>query len=301
MGKAGAKAQTKAEENEEEGTTGMSLILGQAGGGALAESDYDPEDMGAGFEHTSQADFQIPLLVLLQKGSPQVDTNDDKYNEDARPGMIMNTVTGELTPGDKGLLFIPVTTSHKFIEWIPRENGGGYVGAHEPTDPMVMEARKGGAFGKLETPSGNNLKETFSIFGLVVDEKTGQESYAVIPFSSSQIKHYKKFLTKARSIVARTKDGARMPLPLYAHVFRLTTGGESNAKGSWSGWVINFANENAENSRLPKDNPLFMAARGFREMAVQAQEQGRVDYGGAGAGDTATEGADDSPAQPGKF
>lgn len=288
-------------EQEKEEVTGLPALLDQKGTG-LATFDYDAEDAGAGFEGTSQADFQIPLLVLVQKGSPQVDKDDPKFDERASVGAVHNTGVGEYYDGDAGILFIPVHRTHKFMEWVPRESGGGLVGIHDPTDPMVIEARQGGAFGKLETPSGNNLKETFSVFGLLVDEKSGVESYAVIPFSSTQIKHYKKWMTKARSLVARNPaTGDRVPLPLFAHLYRLRTRGEKNTKGTWTGWDVMFAGEDAEKSRLPKDHPLFIAAKGFAEVAKASEH--RVDYAGAGdtGGGEGSEEPDASPAAPGKF
>src|SRR5690606_39209842 len=115
--------------------------------------------------------------------SPQVDEDGPAYVQGAKKGMIINSVTEELYPGDPGVLFLPVHREHRFVEWVPRDQGGGFVASHEPTDPMIIEARKGGGFGKLESPEGNDIVETFYVFGLVVDED-GLGIPAVVSFSS---------------------------------------------------------------------------------------------------------------------
>ena len=90
--------------------------------------DYG-EQAGAGYEGTTTDDFAIPYLNLLQAMSPEVAEDGSKL-EGASAGMMVNSVTKELYDGKKGLVFVPCSTSHVFVEWRPRDSGGGIVARH---------------------------------------------------------------------------------------------------------------------------------------------------------------------------
>jgi hypothetical protein len=64
-------------------------------------------DIGGGMEGTDKESFAIPFLKVIQKTSPEVDEADAAYNAKAKPGMLMNSVTGELFNGKTGLTFLP--------------------------------------------------------------------------------------------------------------------------------------------------------------------------------------------------
>ncbi len=274
----------------------------------LTVSDYG-EDTGAGFEGIGQEDLLIPFLNVLQKGHAQVDEEKPGYIEGARAGMVINSVTESLYP--EGINFIPVHRDHKYVEWVPRDDGGGFVGIHEPEDPMVLDAKKGGAFGKLETPEGNDLVETFYVFGLALDDD-GAYTPAVIPFASTQIRAYKRWMTQMRSIQLRDPEtGRRVTPPMFAHMFTLRTRAQENKKGSWHGWAIGFSQPArpeegigaAQASRLAPGDELYIAAREARDLVMSAAA--RVAYetssepvsqsGGASGGGGGGEGEDGDP------
>jgi hypothetical protein len=256
----------------------------------LPTVQYDEEDYGSGFEDMGAADLAIPFLAILQKGSPQVDEEKEAYIDGAKPGMILNTVTQEVYDGKgEGILFVPVHRVHNYVEWVPRDSGGGFVAVHEVESPMIIQARKHGAFGKLASPDENDLVETFSVFGLLVHEDGSFDS-AIIAFSSTQIKHYKRWMTTARGIMVRSPQGKRVNPPLFAHVYRLKTKGEQNTKGSWHGWDIKFEGGNAATARLEQDNDVYQAAKGLRDLVTSGQA--RAAYNTA-QDDTATGGGDE--------
>lgn len=260
---AAKKAAVRDEEEDVKPAKGKAVARIEKPAGALVASGY-AEDAGAGFEDMGANELAIPFIGIVQKGSPAADEDDAAYVEGAEPGNIINSVTKELWDGDEGIRFIPVHRVHNFIEWVPRDEGGGFVGVHEPNDPMVVNARNGGAFGKLESPAGNDLVETFSVYGLLVNDDDEAEP-CIISFSSTQIKHYKKWMTQLRGIMLRDDEGRRFTPPMFAHVFRLTTRGEQNKKGKWHGWHIRFDGENADEARLEPDSELYRTAKQFRE------------------------------------
>ena len=153
---------------------------------ALVAADDYSAYAGSGFENQSSDDYSIPFITILQALSPQLEDNPD-----LRQGMIINTVTNEAVDGKKGIAFIPATTQHVYVEFKPREQGGGFVGVHNPTSQVVINAKNASqSFGKYATPAGNELIETFYVYGIVVGDD-GSNSQAVLAFTSTKIKKYK--------------------------------------------------------------------------------------------------------------
>lgn len=256
---------------------------------ALAEYTAYAEYAGAGFENQTSDDYSIPFLQILQALSPQLQENDN-----LRPGMILNTVTGEVYDGKKGIAFIPATTQHVYVEWKPRDAGGGFVGIHEVNSDVVSQAKAASVeYGKYHTPEGNELIETFYVYGIALDDD-GNASEAVLAFSSTKIKKYKGWMTKAKTIQIPLPDGRRIPAPLFAHRYRLKTVSEKNNKGQFYNWdAISFDGENAQAARLLPNDPLFQAAVNIKSMieqgkaraAYESQVGGAVDdEQGAGSG-----------------
>jgi len=232
---------------------------------AVATSGY-AEDSGAGFESMTADHFLMPFIGILQKMSPLMDTL-----AGAKAGNILNTATQDQFDGTKGIAFIPVHTEHKFVEWIPRDNGGGYVGQFPPEAPEVAKAKAeaGTEFGKLVLGE-NDLVETFYCYGLRLDED-GSTYPEVIPFSSTQIKAFKTWMTKARGIKLRDDEGRQFPAPLFAHKYRLNTQLTQNTKGSWHVWTVAFDGPTAESARLPADSSLYKEVKELRKMVVEGR------------------------------
>ncbi|HCV80167.1 MAG TPA: hypothetical protein DGQ38_03875, partial [Zunongwangia profunda] len=57
------------------------------------------QDMGKGLGNIGQQDLALPFLKILGQLSPEVNERDGKYVKGAKPGMIFNSVTGELHDG----------------------------------------------------------------------------------------------------------------------------------------------------------------------------------------------------------
>jgi len=254
---------------------------------AMAEADAFADYAGAGFENQNQDDYAIPFLQILQALSPQLQEDDS-----LKQGMIINTVTGEVFPGKDGVGFIPATTNHTFVEWRPRESGGGFVGVHEVDSDVVRHAKEAATeFGAYKTPDGNDLIETFYVYGIMVDPD-GMPSQAVLGFSSAKIKKYKAWMTKAKTIQIVLPDGRRFPAPLFAHRYRLKTVVEKNPKGTFYNWDIGFDGENALAARIPPSDELFQSAVGIKSLldtgkaraAYESQVAGSEEETGAAAG-----------------
>lgn len=254
---------------------------------AMAEYGAYADYAGAGFENQTSDDYSIPFLQILQALSPQLQENDS-----LRQGMILNTVTGEVWDGKKGIAFVPATTQHVYVEWKPRDAGGGFVGIHEVNSDLVNHAKAASAeYGQYSTPDGNELIETFYVYGIALDDD-GNASEAVLAFSSTKIKKYKGWMTKAKTIQIPLPDGRRIPAPLFAHRYRLKTVSEKNNKGQFFNWdAIAFDGENAQQARLLPDDPLFQSAVNIKSMIEQGKARAAYESQAPGSADEEAQGA----------
>lgn len=240
---------------------------------AMAELAAFEQFAGAGFENQTSDDMSIPFLTILQGLSPQL-----QNRIELRQGMILNTVSGDFVEGKDGTVFVPVITQHVYVEWKPRAAGGGFVQMREVTDPVVTRAKSESKdYGKYKTPEGNDLIETFYVYGLDLGAKGDGCAQAVLAFTSTQIKKYKAWMTKARTIQIVLPDGRRIPAPLFAHRYRLTTVAEKNQKGSWFSWAVSFDAADAASARILPSHPLFQSALGLKKSIEEGKAKAAHD------------------------
>lgn len=249
--------------------------------------DYG-EYAGAGFENQDSSDYSIPFLEVLQGQSPELETI-----EAAKPGHIINKVTQDVTAGKDGIVFVPCYTQHVFVEWVPRDAGGGLVNVHELDSDVVAQAKASGQrTGKIILENGNELVETFYVYGIQVLED-GTSAQAVIAFTSTKIKKYKAWMTKARTVQMRLPDGRKINPPLFAHRYRLTTFKDRNKHGEWYNWEPAFDGENAEAARLAPNSETFQEATQVLELVRSGQA--KADYSSQAQEATGSAGAATGP------
>jgi|WetSurMetagenome_2_1015567.scaffolds.fasta_scaffold00090_33 hypothetical protein len=283
-----AKAKTNTDEAEIEAVANTSVATVKAHS-VPAEYDYG-DYAGAGFENSTSEDFAVPFLHVLQSNSVAVEAGEEVEVNGTmvapRAGMIINTVTGRLYEADgnknkPGVLFVPATTQHLYVEWKTRDNGGGYVGQHLPTDRHVMSIIQNQDFGKFKM-GDNDLIETYYVYGLNVDEITGEFEQAIVAFTSTKIKVFKAW--HSRKKIMRI-PGLRATLPLFSHIWRLNTEGQKNSKGSYYNLKFSLGKGNEAASRLMTSSELFQSAammnEAFKDGAIKANVES---LGGAGGG-----------------
>lgn len=246
---------------KEKQTTAVAVATPNAVGAVI---DYGT-DAGAGFENQTKADISIPFLGVLQPMSPQITSMND-----AKPGMLFNTVTEELTDGKVGRVLVPATTRHVFVEWVPREKGGGFVASHEVGSEVVKRAlAESKDFGKYTTPNGNQLTETFYLYGMLLDSDLQPVEMATLAFTSTKITPYKRWNTKVNMFTVKTPSGAKVRPPLFAHLVKVTTTKEKNNKGEFFNFDLSPANGSVAESLLPPGHPALEAAKELRQMVDQ--------------------------------
>lgn len=250
---------------------------------AVTTTDYDLEDMDSGFEETSASDFKLPWLKPLQKLSPEVDEDSAKHMEGAKAGFFLNTATNELVDARKGFRFIAVHRTHQYVEFVPRAQGGGFVAVYQPDDKLVTDAlaKAGKAFGKAPIGDGNELVETFLMYGLY-EHSQDEWRPVVLPFASSAIDAYKTIMTKLDMIRVPVPGRAeKVRLPMFATTLRIFTEFAENKKGAWYKTRADYDQGNAEKARLVKEHPLFLQAKRFRELVTS--NKATVDFAQSGA------------------
>jgi hypothetical protein len=220
--------------------------------------DYG-EDAGDGLQTVGQDEVGIPLISIMQEDSGPVTAGQSTEK------MFFNSGTGE---SYESILFVPATRQHLYAEFVPRKKGGGFRGNHAVDSDIVRAAIDASdEFGSYKTPEGNELKETFYVFGMILDPQTeAPVGMACVPFSSSAIPEYKKTLmNRIRYCMVDTPEGRKINPPMYAH--RVVLGIEKKHKNNdeWWGFDIKFKVENnVLQSLIGPDHPAYEAAKGLK-------------------------------------
>ena len=249
------------DETKKKGVNMSNTDITKKNTGSVPVSLTDMEKFsGAGFEEANSDSYAIPFLQILQKMSDQTDPEHASYIKNAKAGMFANLTTGKLFDGKQGIQIIPCHYSRKFVEWVPREKGGGLRGVHMPDSDVVLNANQSPKNPlELITDEGNILSDTRYHF--VLQLVNGQPEPIVLTMKSSQIKKSRSWMTRMQNLTIRRKDGTRFTAPMFSHIWTLTTKQETNDRGSWYGYFIDGEPVLIENENI------FKKAQEFRDMA----------------------------------
>ena len=221
---------------------------------------------GTGLEETTVEDFAIPFIRVLQPMSPQLNKASGSYVESASAGDLYNTVTNSVYSGDKGIVLVPSAYVKKYIEWVPREKGGGLVNANHDIS-ILSECRKDPESRRFYTKDGNEIVETAQFYVLVLDPEPQQ---AVIAFTSTQLSVARKWLTMMRMARVQNSQGQHVEAPMFAYTYRLTTTSQSNDKGTWNSFSISQEGQTSlADAQVAKT---FMTAARSGEVEVKEEQ-----------------------------
>ncbi len=192
------------------------------------------DDAAKGLGSIGQEDLALPFLKILGQLSPEVNKRDGKYVEGAEPGMIYNSVSGDLYDGVKGINVIPCFYKLEYIEWKDRGEGPGAPVAIYDSSSDIMSKTKPDANYKDRLPNGNYIEKTASHFVIVEGDSP---STALISMKSTQLKISRKWNSMMSGIKMKGKNGLFTPAS-FSHIYRLKTTQMSNDKGTWFGWEV---------------------------------------------------------------
>jgi len=197
-------------------------------------SNIFEEDAAKGLGAIGQEDLALPFLKILGQLSPEVNKRDGKYVEGAEPGMIFNSVTGDLYDGVKGIDVIPCFYKLEYIEWKDRGEGPGAPVAIYDSSSDIMSKTKADASYKDRLPNGNYIEKTASHFVIITGDSP---STALISMKSTQLKISRKWNSMMSGIKLKGKNGLYTPAS-FSHIYKLKTTQMSNDKGTWFGWEV---------------------------------------------------------------
>ena len=192
------------------------------------------DDAAKGLGTIGQEDLALPFLKILGQLSPEVNKRDGKYVEGAEPGMIFNSVSGELYDGVKGIDVIPCFYKLEYIEWKDRGEGLGAPIAIYDSSSDIMSKTKPDANYKDRLPNGNYIEKTASHFVIVSGDSP---STALISMKSTQLKISRKWNSMMSGIKMKGANGMFTPAS-FSHIYKLKTTQMSNDKGTWFGWEV---------------------------------------------------------------
>lgn len=276
-----AKNATTVKDEEVKVAENKGDLATQPQGGALATrgttlpAGYGFEgDEGKGMENVSREEQRVTYVKLLQSNSPEVEDGSSKQIPGARAGMFLNTSTGDLYPE---LVFVPARRDRRYVEFTPRDLGGGFLGVHDPKDAAIVELlKKQNRFGKLTTTTqwssdgkpmnGTEFIETCYLFGVFAPPGT-RPFEAILNFKSTQITKYQTFINRYLGFEYRMGDRLVNP-PIWAHRWLLRSGNEQKKGKNFKGYVITLAELNEDGSEKDKlaslmkqDDPLYQQAK----------------------------------------
>ena len=197
-------------------------------------SNIFEEDAAKGLGKLGQEDLALPFLKILGQLSPEVNKRDGKYVEGAEPGMIFNSVSGELYDGMKGITVVPCFYKLEYIEWKDRgEGSGGPVQIHDSSSDIMSQTKTDANY-KDRLPNGNYVEKTASHFVLITNPTAAT---ALISMKSTQLKISRKWNSMMAEIKMKGKNGMFTPAS-FSHEYKLKTVQMSNDKGTWFGWEV---------------------------------------------------------------
>ena len=212
------------------------------------------DDAAKGLGAIGQEDLALPFLKILGQLSPEVNKRDGKYVDGAEPGMIFNSVSGELYDGVKGINVIPCFYKLEYIEWKDRGEGLGAPVAIYDSSSDIMSKTKPDANYKDRLPNGNYIEKTASHFVIVSGDSP---STALISMKSTQLKISRKWNSMMSGIKMKGANGMFTPAS-FSHIYKLKTTQMSNDKGTWFGWEVSKVGP-------VTDKGLYDQAKGFSD------------------------------------
>jgi len=254
--------------------TSNTAVTEKVAAGALAVNIFEA-DANQGVGNLTQEDLALPFLKILGQLSPEVNKRDGKYVQGAEPGMIYNSVTGEMFDGVNGVEVIPCHYKLEYIEWQDRGEGSGApVAIHSSSSDIMSKTTRDASY-KDRLPNGNYIEKTASHFVIV---NSDSPSTALIAMKSTQLKISRKWNSMMSSTKMKGKNGMFTPAS-FSHTYKLKTTQMSNDKGTWFGWEVSKIGP-------VQDASLYQQAKSFSENISKGDVQ--VKHGGESSEKEAT-------------
>ena len=205
------------------------------------------DDANEGLATLSREDLAMPFFKITQPLTPEV------VEGDLTPGMIMNSATGEAW---SELEVVPCGYERQYIEWTPRETGGGLVAVHNQYEgPVLLATCTKNDKGKDILPNGNLLVSTAVHYVCALIK--GAPVLGIISMTSTNLKKSRRWNSVMTGIKLKGKNGVYTP-PVYGHSYTAKVAKESNNFGTWYTWDISL-------NKPVSDANLYNLCKGFNQ------------------------------------
>ena len=228
---------------------------------------------GADYE---ASELQIPFVRVIQALSPQIKKNDASFIKGASQGDAFNTVTGDHWTGEEGFEVVPCFQQTKYLEFIPRDQGGGgFVGELSADDPNIARATRTG--GKEILPNGNELVKSDQHYCMLISAD-GTYQPVIIDMKSTQLSVSRRWKSQIAMLKMKDAKGVLKTPSLFATIWRLTTVEQSNDMGTWYNWSV-------EKVKTIDNEALLQEALSFRKSVQKGEAKAVVEDHGEKAED----------------
>ena len=225
----------------------------------LMDDIFDDAGEGADFD---SSEMQIPFVRLLQALSPQLNKKKPEYIDGASSGDAFNNVTGQHWDGEEGIVVVPCYQTTKYLEFTPRDMGGGFRGEIPANSHLLQETQRSGS--KELLPNGNELVKSDQHFCLII-EPDGSFQPVVVDMKSTQLKVSRRWKTQiAMQKIRHPASGKMVTPPVFGTMWRLRSVEESNDQGSWSNWQV-------ERIGLVDNAEVYAEAKAFRQSIMAGE------------------------------
>lgn len=184
---------------------------------AIVVPEFLKDFVGQGLEGMTKDDIQMPRLALAQGLSPQLNPDAPEYIEGLKLGDAWNSLTQQVYGRGPFEVAIVRRDAPRWIEFFPREDGGGVKDLHVPAnDPRTQFTT--GEDGVRKQPLATQFYDYIVVF---------LETREVISLSFKSTG-----LKVARQLNSLLK--LRQSLPLFLTKFNLRSVMTKNSKGSFA-------------------------------------------------------------------
>ena len=249
------------------------------------------EHEGEGLDYDT-SELQIPFIRIAQATSDQVKKKSPKYIEGLSVGDIYNTVTGKYYDGEKGVILIPCYQETVNLKFIPRSEGGGFLGILSPDDPEISKAKRTGSLELL--PDGNELIRSDQHYCLVIGED-GVPNFGIVDMKKTSLTMSRKWKSMLSMLTIEIKGVMKRP-PIFLTKWKLSVVEDKNDKGDWCNHLITSAGYliDPDGKSSEEDKELANMALNFRKSVVSGEAK-------AVAEDVVTEIESEEPEQHSAF
>lgn len=195
-----------------------------------------------GTEHITKQDIQLPRLALAQGMTPQVMASKEGFSV----GVLFNSLTEEIYGKGPINFFIVRADKPRFIEFYPRESGGGVKDMDVPADDPRTRFTTGEG-GKSIKPLATKFYDFFICRLPIAGDP--MEQLISLSFKSTGLKAARQLNT-----LIKLRNAS-----IYAGIYELTTAVTTNPKGTFAIYQVKNAGWHATEAQLQLAEQLYQS------------------------------------------